>query len=420
MASTTRCFRSLSGAASLATIVATVLTALPARAQTVPACSSLPNPVVIALGQTQEPLIKNIGQKLRNASDPAARMTLIYRTQGSCANIAAIYAKDTTPFTQTMLYIPSTEEDPSWTPEKAAPSCSPGAGIVPDITNSNAFISACDSTPTPSYVGVNEAAIQAYGFIVPKASSQTAITAEEGYFVFGYGNTGGVTPWVDKDSMYILENTRSTLISTMAAVNVPRERASGVRIGPSEVINAVATSTNPEKTIGLAGIELYDAQRDKLKVLAFQAFGQKHAYFPDMKATSFDKNNLRIGLYFPWSPTIYMTKVDPATKEVVSVDADRAKRARYLIDILQGKAVSPAPGFESLDLALKAGLVPRCAMKVTREVEGGPLASYAPEEPCHCYYESKYPDSYKSQCTKCTDDTTCGGGKCRHGFCEAK
>jgi hypothetical protein len=58
-------------------------------------------------------------------------------------------------------------------------------------------------------------------------------------------------------------------------------------------------------------------------------------------------------------------------------------------------------------------------MKVTRSFDGGDLSLYSPAEPCGCYYESKVPGG-GSSCTACTDDTPCGGGKCRHGFCEAK
>ena len=392
-----------------------------AYGQSPPACTSLPNPVYLTLGATQEPLLKNIGQKLRNAADPAVRMTVVYLRQGSCSNIDGIYAQPTKPVTQNMVYVPSAEEDPAWTPDKASPTCTvPVEGVRPDIANSNAFVSACvDEATQPPNVMQFRAAVQAYGFIVPKGSSQQAITAEEAYFAFGFGARGGAQPWVDEGSLFILPNDRSTLITTMASVQVPRERARGVRQTPSEVINSVALAPNPEATLGVAGIELYDQQRDKLKVLAFRSFKQRFAYYPDAKTTRFDKENVRSGLYSIWSPTLYITKVDPTTKAITSDDPARAQRARYLIDILQGKSVTPAPGFEPIDLVLRAGLVPNCAMRVSREFEAGPLSPFKAEETCHCYYESKYPDTYAATCTPCTADAQCGGGKCSRGLCEA-
>jgi hypothetical protein len=39
-------------------------------------------------------------------------------------------------------------------------------------------------------------------------------------------------------------------------------------------------------------------------------------------------------------------------------------------------------------------------------------------EPCGCYFDFKTTGA--STCAACTDDSTCGAGKCRHGYCEAK
>ncbi|HEY1585438.1 MAG TPA: hypothetical protein VGH63_07085, partial [Polyangia bacterium] len=60
-----------------------------------------------------------------------------------------------------------------------------------------------------------------------------------------------------------------------------------------------------------------------------------------------------------------------------------------------------------------------CAMKVSRTIEGGDQALFSPTEPCGCYFEANVPGG-STTCTVCTDDTPCGGGKCRHGYCEAK
>jgi hypothetical protein len=181
---------------------------------------------------------------------------------------------------------------------------------------------------------------------------------------------------------------------------------------PNAVVDAVAQSAQPEKTIGIVGVELYDLQRDKLKILAYQAYKQKFAYFPDSTGTSFDKLNVRLGLYAIWSPTVYLTKVDSAGVPV-------SARVKYLLDLLRGLSVSPAPGFEPLDEVVAKGLIPNCAMKVTRSFEAGPMSPFDPAEPCHCYFEKKVGAS-SAACTACTADQACGAGKCRHGYCEAK
>ncbi len=42
---------------------------------------------------------------------------------------------------------------------------------------------------------------------------------------------------------------------------------------------------------------------------------------------------------------------------------------------------------------------------------------YEPDEPCHCFYESLVGQA-SAACVACSGDATCGGGTCRHGFCE--
>ena len=49
---------------------------------------------------------------------------------------------------------------------------------------------ACNDQPAPAGIGAFEGPVQPYVFVVPAASSQTALTAEEAYFVFGFGAAG--------------------------------------------------------------------------------------------------------------------------------------------------------------------------------------------------------------------------------------
>src|SRR5262245_16340655 len=64
----------------------TAALALAGAAQAAPPdCSSLPNPVYLQVGDTQEPLMKALGQKLR--ASQINPITIIYKTSGSCTNI---------------------------------------------------------------------------------------------------------------------------------------------------------------------------------------------------------------------------------------------------------------------------------------------------------------------------------------------
>lgn len=356
--------------------------------------------------------MKRLGRQLRE--NTAFPITLIYRTAGSCTNIDAIY--NDTPLTVNPVYVPSVAEDANWTPSMPSISCevAPG-GIELDITNSNVFIDACTSTPAPSDVSAFTGPVQPYVFIVPEVSTQTAITAEEAYFTFGFGNAGMVEPWDDEAFMFIRLPTKSTLIGMAANIAVPPAKMKGVPFDKSsEVLAAVTGSVDPERTIGLMGAEIYDQNRATLNSLAFRAFQQNYAHYPDSTPDLFDKKNVRDGHYTIWSPTIYLTRVN-------GQGVPLNPRAKYVIDLILGNAVSPAPNFDSLDIVVDgAKLVPNCAMEVSRETEGGPLSLYAAEEPCTCYFESKVgvlPES----CTECMTDGDCtSGGVCRHGYCEGR
>jgi hypothetical protein len=359
--------------------------------------------------------MKTLGRQLRNTKVNELQMTLVYVTTGSCTNIEAMYKG--TPITMNPKYVPSAEEAPDWKTTDAAPTCViPDGGHAVEVANSALFVSACNKDAPPDGIQLFQGPNQGYAFVVPEASTQTAITAEEAYFVFGFGSAGMVEPWTDENFYFIRPPTKSTLLALAAAIHVPGKSWHAPDENKldqsSQVVTAVSSSTEPEKTIGILGTEIYDRNRDKLNSLAFRAYGQKYAYFPDSKSTSFDKRNVRDGHYFPWSPTVWLTHVGDDGKPT-------SKNAEHLIDLILGNDIEPAPDFEPLASVVSVGLVPECAMSVTRDEEGGPLKKYTPTEPCSCYFEKSVPEG-STACTTCDGDNPCKTGKCRHGYCEAR
>jgi hypothetical protein len=373
-------------------------------------CAALPNPVYLQVGDTQEPLMKELGRKLRDST--ANPMTLVYKTSGSCTNIEALYTGGK--LTTNPFYVPSTAEDAAWTTSMPSLSCTiPVEGVDLDVGVSALFVQACNPDPPPAGIALFQGPVQPYLFVVPEASTETALTSEEAYFVFGFGDQGQAKPWIDENFMFIRTSTKSTLLTLAAAIEVPADNWQGIRYDKSsEVLNAVVTSTSPAKTIGILGAEIYDLHRDTVNSLAFRAYGQRYAYYPDSTATAFDKRNVRDGHYTPWSPTVYITKVDTAGVPI-------NPRAKYIIDLVLSRTATPTPDFDPLDVLLDVNLVPDCAMRVTRSVEGGELSLYTPLEPCGCYFESKQGGA-STGCQTCTTDDPCGGGKCRKQFCESQ
>src|SRR5262249_13806790 len=179
----------------------------------------------------------------------------------------------------------------------------------------------------------------------------------------------------------------------------------------SDVVNALVNSTQPEKSVGILGAEIYDANRSTLKALAYRAYKQYYAYWPDSSPTATDKANLRDGHYTIWSPTIYLTHVNT---QGVPTNANAA----YLINLIQGKPVTTSdPAINPLQIEIQRGVVPQCAMKVQRSLEGGDLSLYSSTEPCGCYFDSV---TSTTSCTACSGTNPCATGVCRLGYCEAR
>jgi hypothetical protein len=379
--------------------------ALPHRAQAA-TCDTLPNPIYLQVGDTQLNLMKRLGRALRD--NTARPITLVFTTSGSCTNIAAIYTPVPIKAATTMQYVPAMAEDPAWTPTSATLPCTLAADTVPDVANSALFNSACTTAAPPATVHLTQGPAQAYVMAVPTASSQTAITFEEAYFVFGFGAAGMIAPWIDEAQMFIRTVTKSTLLAWAANISVPADKWKGVRLDGSPMV-VTGVNTGTAAAIGILGAEVYDANRATMKALAYRAKGQYAAYYPDSSSSSRDKKNIRDGHYTVWSPTIWMDTVDVAGAPV-------KPDARYVIDLIAGKTVTPAPSFGMIDVIAAVGLVPDCAMGVNRSFEGGPLALYQPAESCTCKYESLVDTS---SCATCKT-TTCTTGVCRDGFCEVR
>jgi hypothetical protein len=396
----------------MAAIGAALISIAPAHAAIPPPppgpCANLTNPIYLQVGDTQLNLMKRLGRALRdNTPKP---ITLVFTTSGSCTNIDNFY-NHTAPITANMQFVPSLADDSTWTPSDATWTCTPASGgVLPDIGNSALFVSSCTTQTPPATVHSTTGPIQGYVMAVPTASSQTAITFEEAYFVFGFGMAGLVMPWTDETQMFIRTITKSTLLTWAANIGVPGDKWKGMRFdGSPMVVSALQTSTAPEVAIGILGAEVYDANRSTLKELAFRAKDQYAAYFADSSSTSHDKQNIRDGHYTVWSPTVWMDNIDAGTMQPVTPDA------RYVVDMIAGHPVTPAPSFDPNVIVAKVGLVPDCAMRVSRNFDGGPLSLYKPATSCVCKFLATVDTT---SCTPCDAMTPCTTGTCRAGYCE--
>lgn len=382
-----------------ATMFVVLIATLPGRALAAP-CADLPNPTIGLGGSAAKPLLGKFATELAKQAEP---VTLVFQATTSCFGITAYI--DDTPMTGTASY---------WDAAGSEQMCElPLIGITPDYGILSIAPTLCEGvTAVPEGLGERIGPITPWSLIVPLASSQTAISAEAVYFIYGFGaSEGKVSPWTMDAELYARNATASSQIALALAAGIPLGKFKGNdTMTANGMVNAVAQSQNPEAALGFVGAEVADLSRDIVRTLAFQAYNQKCGYWPDSTATAFDKRNVRDGHYFLWTPYRFYAPVD---QNGAIIHAP----TRTAIGYITGTEPIPAD-FPALDLVIDNGSIPRCAMQVWRDDDIGPLYSLQAEAPCGCYYDAHATGA--TQCASCEADPDCPGEApvCRHGYCE--
>jgi hypothetical protein len=275
----------------------------------------------------------------------------------------------------------------------------------------------------PDTVGAYKGPVSGFSLIAPNASSEYAISAEAVYYIYGFGAGSGhdVAPWTNPAAIGTRTTTSAAGLLLAKAVGIPLSRklayvdTNDVKTNQAAVDFITATSAaavaNPSAALAFCSTETADANRQKVRTLAFKAVGQDCAYFPDSTATATDKKNLREGRYYLWNSHYFFARQDTSKKIVKPA-------VETLVKIFTSEI--PLPGPQTyIDLLIANGNVPECAMQVTRSTDMGPLASYQPQKPCGCYFDQKTTGS--TACKTCTADVDCAAGnQCSYGYCEVK
>jgi len=402
-----------------AAAAALVSAPLAANAQTTPptvSCASLPNPVYTAGSTALRGFVGIVGKILASDTSPT---TVVYQAQGSCTGVQRIY--DTDPARRTIRDIPQAGSTPAnyavfFKADGTSQECSlDAAGTEVNIGISDVYAKSCGYPDLPSGVTITDylGPVQPMLFVVPAASKQTVISAEAAYLAFGLGGAAGkAAPWIDPRFFFVRNASSGTQQMLAAAIGVPANKWWGVnRGGSSQVrdqLKIVVDAAQADSAIGILSSDVADADRANLRALAFRAKGQSCGYLPDSTATSKDKQNVRDGHYEVWGPSHLFARTSNGTPLSV---AAQAFLARF---------VTPQLPRELVDAIIAGGLVPQCAMQVTRTEEVGPLASFAPPYSCGCYFDNTTRGA--TSCKACKDNSECGGAKpvCNYGFCETR
>jgi hypothetical protein len=178
----------------------------------------------------------------------------------------------------------------------------------------------------------------------------------------------------------------------------------------------VAPTTSPNQTIGYTSTEFYDQYRGEVNALKVRGVNQNLAYWPDSDKTSTDKINIREGRY----------TIQGALKLVAPVDSSGVPTnidVKHMIDWFQENPVQDPSlqlPFDVNEIYALRGVVPQCAMKVTKDGDEPVFKHYQAPAPCHCSFQVLATGkTCIPGCTACTDSSTCPTGKiCSHGYCE--
>lgn len=358
-----------------------VLIAAPRLAGAAP-CPTFTDPIVLDGSSAAEPLVKVMAQALATQTTPT---NLVYAKPGSCVGVSSVNDDNATDcksgsclLNGSVFYWDTTTTPGQWI------SCDLPAAVHVDVGLSDVWVDTCTGAQPKAGVKDINGPVEPMLFVVPKNSQQIAMTAEEAYFVFGFGAAGQAKPWTVEANLAIRNPTSGTEQVIAHNINVPAGRWKGMDKGGSGgVLTAVMNATAVESTIGILGSDVYDANRNALKALAFQGFHQFGAFYADSTATSFDKRNVRNGHYMNWGYLHMITRLDASNNMTPA-----AKRFTDLVTGNTGATGTPSPFGDVTDIIIQAKMVPTCAMKVQRQSEGGAISSFAPAADCSAKFEA--------------------------------
>lgn len=351
--------------------------------------------------------------------------TIVYQQQGSCAGVAAIYEGE--PAKRIIKDVPPAGAKPAnyavfFKNGGSAQECfldTNGAGETGtswpavDLGISDVFAKSCNYETAGDGATVADiyGPIQPMTFVTPSASTQRSISAEAAYLAFGLGAGGKAAPWTDPSLFFVRNAGSGTQQMVARAIGVTADKWWGVDRGGSaqvqSALRVILDKPNAEKSIGIVSVDIADEERGNLRILAFQSKGQSCGYLPDSTINSRDKMNVRDGHYTIWGPVHLFARTNGGVPN--------AAAAAFV-----GRFATARVEKTLLDAVVSKGLVPQCAMRVTRTEEMGPLASFQPQLQCGCYFDFKTTGA--TSCKPCSGAGECPGSApaCNFGYCEAR
>jgi hypothetical protein len=381
--------------------------------------------VYVTGSSAAKPYLQQIARQLAEQS-----VYLVYTSTGSCVGVDAIV--NATPLRTGSAPAPAASATYWENASSSGKGCDlPADGVTGDIGISDVFAQTCpgfELTNLDSFqVRDAHGPIQTMTFAVPASSPHTEISARAAYLVFGLGKDGDVldadarTPiWNDESFVFQRNASSGTQALIAAAIGVPSASFRGKPHKSSDelandLLAAGVTQESAKQAIGILAADYIDTQslRAQIRVLAYQDSQQACAVYPDSTAGARDKQNVRDGHYPLWGPLHLLYKVDGS-----GAPTNVANRQQILdiVGYLSGSKALPN-GVRLIDVYGQSGLVPECAMRVSRSKDGGNIEPFAPVNPCSCLFEAVATGA--TECKPCSVRGDCESDEtCSFGYCE--
>jgi ABC-type phosphate transport system substrate-binding protein len=383
--------------------------------------------VVYVAGSTAaKPFLEKIAQQL---SIQEKKVFVVYASLGSCAGVDAIVNATLLRTGVAPLPASATYWESSASAGKACDL--PGEGVNADLGISDVFAQSCPGFELTSLESLKirdaHGPIQTMTFAVPSNSAYHEISQQAAYMVFGFGEAGQVLNasgahaiWNDESALLQRSSSSGTQAMLAAAIGVPAGRWKGKPNKSSDDVAAALqaaakTQEAANAAIGILGADYIDSRalRAQIRPLAFQDTHQACAVTPDSTETSKDKRNVRDGHYPIWGPLHLLYKVDAKGEpQNVAIRQPLLDMVGYLA------GTKPLPNGVSLfDVYAQSGLIPECAMQVSRAQDGGAILPFRPESPCSCLFDVRTTGA--TDCATCVVQGDCQAGEtCSQGYCE--
>jgi len=339
------------------------------------------------------------------ATQPNGPTTVVFQATGSCVGVKSVIDPGHN------LMLPSAGQTTYFDASGNQQSCVlDNSGVLADIGASEIFFSTCYAgqsiTPTlPGDVVDNIGPVQVSNFAVPQNSTQQSISLLAAYYVFGFGgDTFPIPPWTDPTQLQIRSAASGSQSVIAATIGVPIEQWKGVQNAQNGAVgNALIAAgessdqTRVDSALGILTSDYLVQNVQSLRGLAIQDENAGCGYYPSSTATSHDFVSVRDGHYPLWGHSHLYARVNAQTQVPLKPGVTD------FVDAVTG--VTPLPGLDLIAEYATKGLIPLCAMHVSRSSDGANYVPYKPATSCNCYFDLMATGN--TGCLPCNTDADC-------------